>query len=123
MVVSLLLAAFLAAAVVLPALRWRWLSPSGALAAFVVGWVTFGAGGWQAATVLLTFFVTSSAFSRWHAGRKRRMELLTAPAGGSAGDRQRRCCYGVHRCVRFDGRLSLVDGFRRGVRRRQCGHV
>ncbi len=78
LVVSLLLAAFLAAAVVLPALRWRWLSPSGALAAFVVGWVTFGAGGWQAAAVLLTFFVTSSVLSRWRVGQKRRMELLTA---------------------------------------------
>jgi uncharacterized protein (TIGR00297 family) len=76
--VSLLLAAFLAAAVVLSALRLRWLSPSGALAAFLVGWVTFASGSWQAAAVLLTFFVTSSALSRWRVGRKRRMELLTA---------------------------------------------
>jgi uncharacterized protein (TIGR00297 family) len=76
--VSLLLAAILAAAVVLPAIRLRWLSVSGALAAFVVGWVTFGAGGWQAATVLLTFFVTSSVLSRWRRERKRRMVLLTA---------------------------------------------
>jgi uncharacterized protein (TIGR00297 family) len=76
--VSLLLAAFLAAAVVLSALRLRWLSPSGALAAFLVGWVTFASGSWQAAAVLLTFFVTSSALGRWRVGRKRRMELLTA---------------------------------------------
>ncbi len=64
--------------VVLPALCLRWLSISGAIAAFVVGWVTFTAGGLQAAGVLLAFFVTSSALSRWRAERKRRMESLTA---------------------------------------------
>ncbi|MGC8783826.1 MAG: DUF92 domain-containing protein [Armatimonadota bacterium] len=63
---------------VLLAARLRWLSVSGAVAAFVVGWVTLAAGGLRAAGVLLTFFVTSSALSRWRAERKRRMETLTA---------------------------------------------
>jgi uncharacterized protein (TIGR00297 family) len=78
LLVSLLLASLLAAAVVLTALRLGWLSLSGALAAFVIGSVTFGAGGWQAASVLLTFFASSSILSRWHPEQKRRMELLTA---------------------------------------------
>lgn len=64
--------------VVLCTLRLRWLSVSGAVAAFVVGWVTLAGGGWQGTAVLLTFFVTSSALSRWRAEHKRRMELLTA---------------------------------------------
>lgn len=64
--------------VVFSAVRLHWLSVSGAVAAFVVGWVTLAAGGWQAASVLLTFFITSSALSRWRAEHKRRMEFLTA---------------------------------------------
>ncbi|MCS6831802.1 MAG: DUF92 domain-containing protein [bacterium] len=73
-----LLAVLLVSVVVLPAVRLRWLSFAGAVAAFVVGWVTLTAGSWQGASVLLTFFVTSSALSRWRAERKQRMEFLTA---------------------------------------------
>lgn len=73
-----LLSAVLVLPVVLPAFCLRWLSPTGAVAALVVGWVTLSAGGWQAASVLLAFFITSSALSRWRAERKRRMERLTA---------------------------------------------
>lgn len=51
---------------------------TGAVAALLVGWVTLAAGGWQGASVLLTFFLTSSALSRWRVERKRRMESLTA---------------------------------------------
>lgn len=73
---------WLSALLVLPVLllagALRWLSLSGALAAFAVGWLTLGAGGWQGATVLLTFFVTSSALSRWRGEQKRRAEQLTA---------------------------------------------
>lgn len=64
--------------VVFPAVRLRWLSLSGAVAAFAVGWATLTAGGWRAACVLLSFFLTSSVLSRWRVERKRRMELLTA---------------------------------------------
>ncbi len=46
------------------AYRARSLDKSGAYAAFIVGTVIFGLGGWQWAILLLTFFVTSSAFSR-----------------------------------------------------------
>lgn len=73
-----LVEAVLVSLVVVPAVRLRWLSVSGAVAAFAVGWVTLVAGGWRAAAVLLTFFVTSSALSRWRAQRKQRFEFLTA---------------------------------------------
>lgn len=76
--VNPLLSAVLVLPVVLSAARSRWLSLSGAVAAFVVGWVTLTAGGWQGASVLLAFFFTSSALSQWRAERKRRMEFLTA---------------------------------------------
>lgn len=64
--------------VVVPAFRLGWLSASGGISALVVGSVTLTAGGWRAAAVLLTFFVTSSVLSRWRAERKKRMEFLTA---------------------------------------------
>lgn len=73
-----LLSATLALLVVAPALRFGWLSVSGAIGALAVGTVTLSAGGWGSAAVLFTFFATSSLLSRWHAGRKRRMEWLTA---------------------------------------------
>lgn len=73
-----LLSAILALLVVVPAFRLGWLSVSGGISALVVGSVTLTAGGWAAAVVLLTFFMTSSILSRWRAERKKRMELLTA---------------------------------------------
>lgn len=42
----------------------KWLSPGGAIAAFILGAVVFGLGGLPWAVVLLTFFVTSSALSK-----------------------------------------------------------
>lgn len=50
------------------------LTRSGAIAAFVVGTVVFGFGGWRAGLLLMTFFATSSALTRWHAERKRHPE-------------------------------------------------
>lgn len=44
--------------------RARTLDRSGAVAALLVGTVTFGLGGWEWAVLLLTFFITSSALSR-----------------------------------------------------------
>ncbi len=46
------------------------LSKSGALAAFLVGGVVFGVGGWGGAAVLLTFFISSSLLSRAFARQK-----------------------------------------------------
>lgn len=75
----LLFGSFLAAAVSLAAFRTRALTGSGALAAWAVGAVVFGAGGWGSATALLTFFVTSTALSRW---RKKAKEALGYEKGG-----------------------------------------
>ncbi|MGC1759847.1 MAG: DUF92 domain-containing protein [Candidatus Cybelea sp.] len=61
----------LAAAVALVAYRARALSRSGAIAAFLVGAMVFGAGGWPGAAVLLAFFVPSSLLSRIGKARKR----------------------------------------------------
>ncbi|NPA05951.1 MAG: DUF92 domain-containing protein [Chloroflexi bacterium] len=48
----------------------RALSPSGAWAAWVVGGVLLGWGGWAWGVVLLAFFVSSSALSRWAQARR-----------------------------------------------------
>ncbi len=62
--------AALAVAVAAAAYRARALSASGAFAACVVGAVTFGTGGWQAAAVLLAFFIPSALLSRYRKTRK-----------------------------------------------------
>jgi len=76
---QLLLGLLLAAGISLAAYRARALTRSGALAAWAVGAVVFGAGGWAEAAALLTFFLTSTALSRW---RKRDKEALGYEKGG-----------------------------------------
>lgn len=66
------------------AYRARSLDKSGALAAALVGSIIFGLGGWQWATLLLTFFVTSSALSR--AFRPRKQELREKFSKGDRRD-------------------------------------
>lgn len=68
---QLLIGTLAAAAVSLLAWRARSLGRSGALAAFIVGTVIFGLGGWQWAVLLLIFFITSSALTRAFKQRKR----------------------------------------------------
>jgi uncharacterized protein (TIGR00297 family) len=58
------------------------LTRSGAIAAFVVGTLVFGFGGWRGGLLLVTFFATSSILTRWHAQRKRHPEHC---GGRSAG--------------------------------------
>jgi uncharacterized protein (TIGR00297 family) len=53
--------------------RYGALSDSGALAAAIVGGVVFGFGGLAWASVLLTFFLSSTVLSRLFAGRKRQL--------------------------------------------------
>jgi uncharacterized protein (TIGR00297 family) len=60
----------LAIIVVYLAYRAHSLNKSGAIAATVVGTIIFGAGGWQWAVLLLTFFITSSGLSRLFRKRK-----------------------------------------------------
>ena len=70
---QILLGILLAAAVAALACRTRALTRSGALAAWGVGAVLFGVGGWAWAAALLTFFGTSTALSRWRRGAKERL--------------------------------------------------
>lgn len=65
----------LAALICLVSLRLRLLSPSGAVAAFVVGATIFALGGWRCALPLLAFFATSNAWGRWRRAKKQRMAL------------------------------------------------
>lgn len=70
--------AFLAAA---GAYRFRLLTVSGALAAFLLGTVTFGLRGWGWALVLITFFISSSALSLVFKKRKRSAESMYSKGG------------------------------------------
>ena len=69
----------LSAGVAALAFRAGALTRSGALAAWGVGSVVFGVGGWGGAAALLTFFGTSTALSRWRRGAK---EALGSEKGG-----------------------------------------
>jgi len=60
-----------AAVVALLAYRAGSLSRTGLWSAWLVGGVILGLGGWAWGVLLLAFFVTSSAWSRWAAARKR----------------------------------------------------
>jgi uncharacterized protein (TIGR00297 family) len=71
----------LAAAVAAVAYRAGALTPSGAIAAFVVGAIVFGAGGWPGAAVLFAFFIPSTLLSQ--AGRARKRAIgAHAPRNG-----------------------------------------
>ncbi len=79
---QLAIGALLAAAVAVAALRAHALSSSGAVAAFVVGAIVFGIGGWPAAAVLFAFFIPSTLLSR--VGKARKLALADV---GKAGPR------------------------------------
>ncbi len=76
---QIVLGIVLAAVVAAAAYRARALTRSGAFAAWGIGAVVFGVGGWSAAGALLTFFGTSTALSRW---RKKRKDALGYEKGG-----------------------------------------
>lgn len=60
------------------------LNKSGAIAAFLVGTIIFGIGGWSWAILLLTFFITSSVLSR--AFKKKKQNLDEKFSKGSQRD-------------------------------------
>ena len=78
---NLLIGAVLAAVIAVVALRARALMPSGALAAFVVGTLTFASGSVGFTLVLLAFFVPSVVLSR--VGRARKKELVDVGKHGA----------------------------------------
>lgn len=77
----LIVALALAAGVALLALRARALSRSGAAAAMVVGTLA-AAAGWRWAALLIVFFLSSSALSRWRADAKARRTAGIVEKGG-----------------------------------------
>lgn len=79
--VQLLIGFLLATIIAFLAHRARSLNRSGAFAAFVVGTVIFGLGGWEWTTLLLTFFITSSGLSRAFRERKREANEKYAKGG------------------------------------------
>jgi uncharacterized protein (TIGR00297 family) len=76
----------LAVAVIIAYLAYRVhsLNKSGAYAAALSGAIIFGIGGWQWAVLLLTFFITSSAFSR--AFKKHKLGLNEKYSKGDVRD-------------------------------------
>ena len=78
---QLLFGILLAIIIAYLAYRARSLDRSGAYAAFVVGTVIFGLGGWRWAILLLTFFITSSGLSRAFKERKREANEKYAKGG------------------------------------------
>lgn len=81
---QLILGFFLASIIAYVAYRARSLDRSGAFAALIVGTVIFGLGGLRWAILLLTFFITSSGFSR--AFKKRKQEANEKYAKGGRRD-------------------------------------
>ncbi len=69
----ILLGILLAALIAGAAYRLGALTVSGAVAAWGVGAIVFGFGGWGGAAALLTFFGTSTALSRWQRRAKERL--------------------------------------------------
>lgn len=72
--------ALLAAVVAGAAWRFRALDAGGAIAAFVVGTCTFGAGGVGGAAILLGFFISSVVLTR--VGRSKKRGLVDIGKGG-----------------------------------------
>jgi uncharacterized protein (TIGR00297 family) len=100
-VTQALLGVALAAVVAVTAHRARALSTSGAVAAFAVGAVVFGAAGWRGAAVLLAFFIPSALLSRRGAGGAPRNGWQVLANGGVAA-----CCALL--ATRFGAPLSAA---------------
>ena len=69
----------MAVAVIAHALRL--LTRNGIMAAVTVGTLVFGFGGWRHAGLLVVFFVTSSALTRWQAARKFNLDQARGRTG------------------------------------------
>jgi uncharacterized protein (TIGR00297 family) len=73
MTTQIILGIFLSILISLAAWRVHSLNRSGAYAAFILGCLIFGLGGLAWAALLLTFFISSSAFSRLFVARKKHL--------------------------------------------------
>ncbi len=79
--VQALIGIALAAVVAYAAHRARALTFSGAIAALVIGAITFGIGGWQAAVTVFSFFIPSTILSR--VGKRRKREFVDVGKQGA----------------------------------------
>lgn len=68
--------------VVVVARRARALTGTGSVAAWVLGTLVVGLGGWAPAGLLVVFFATSSALTRWRAGAKPHPEHRSGRTAG-----------------------------------------
>ena len=75
-VLQFLFATFLSLAVSLLSYYARFLNAGGAAAAFILGTIVFGLGGWTWAAPILVFFLTSSILSRLGKNRKQQYDLV-----------------------------------------------
>jgi uncharacterized protein (TIGR00297 family) len=79
--VRFLVGALLGAGIALLAWRLRMLALSGAVATFLLATVIFGIGGWKWTLPIFTFFVLSSALSKWRKQQKRTFERMFEKTG------------------------------------------
>lgn len=113
--------ALFAALVALFAYRARALTLGGAVAAFAVGAIVFGAGGWPAAAVLFAFFLPSTLLSRIGAQQKGKLAADDRPHARSAwqvlaNGGVAACCVfaarhgGAHFAAGFAGAFAAASG-------------
>lgn len=78
------IAAVFAAAFALLAFGMRWLTRSGAISTFVIGFIIYGFGGFKAVVPLLVFFLTSTLLSK--VGKARKAKASGGDEKGSTRD-------------------------------------
>lgn len=71
----------MAALVALLSIRLRFLSPSGAAAAFILGVVVFGIGRWNFTAPMMAFFILSSLLSKMGGKRKKKLAGMIEKGG------------------------------------------
>lgn len=69
-------ALFLAAVIGIVSFRFRFLSPNGSIATFLLAVLIYGTGGWMWTIPILTFFIASSLLSKYGKSRKKKLETV-----------------------------------------------
>lgn len=72
----MIIALFLAAAIGIVSYRFRFLSPNGSIATFLLAVLIYGTGGWMWTVPILTFFIASSLLSKYGKSRKKKLESI-----------------------------------------------
>jgi uncharacterized protein (TIGR00297 family) len=69
-------ALFLATVIGIVSYRFRFLSPNGSIATFLLAVLIYGTGGWMWTVPILTFFLASSLLSKYGKSRKKKLETV-----------------------------------------------